>query len=607
MKKRTISQLFFVLILVQIVACNSCKKKAKNPTDLANFEPEKLASAIHHALDSLNRDTINTHYYDTLSKVYHDRQYGYFWLDKVKDSAFKVHLFNLWDSVPFEGLKVAHYDCDDLKKRIENINKIKDNWVYHELALLEIKLSNSMLLLWHDKVLGRTNPVEVLGAKYTLPYPAKSLDLFSVLDTLNGVSKISKYHPGHSDYWRLRALLALKYGETAGSETFIDTIGIRKVKPGDTTLIAPLLARRMVELGIAPDSLIALSDSSFVYLPITAKYVKEFQRLSNVTNDGIIGKATLKLLNASQNDKINEIRANLERVRWFSESPIKPYIMVNIPEFMLYMVYDDSLMEIYKDSLEPTRVCIGQGKEKYFEQRLVRYAKTDKYSDMPQNHETPQIYSTIDYVILNPTWTVPSSIVGREMFGKIVRDPGYLIRSGYQVFDKNVPVNPYDINWKKYSPGNIPYTIRQDAGDDNSLGKIKFTFRNAFSVYLHDTPLKSKFKLNNRAVSHGCVRVENPIDLAGFVLHQNKKVTYDDMLIKFGNSPKDTARARKWRNDTTSYKKIVKGTYPIKLENKMIVFFDYKTIVFDGINHQARFIFDVYDKNRLIIEAMDKP
>ena len=604
---RQLSKFFFVVILLQMVACDSCQKKVKNPTKFADFDPEKLVAAIHRISDSLSRDTTTTNYYDTLRTVYKNREYNYIWLDKIKDSAFKVRLFNLWDSIPFEGLKTAHYDCADLGQRIKNAGKITESRIYDELALLEVKLSNSLLLLWHDKVLGRTNPTEVLGAKYTLPYPDKQLHLFAALNPDSSVQKIAAYHPGHPDYWRLKALLALKFGETEGSETFIDTVGIRKLKPGDTTFIAPMLARRMVELGMAPDSLIALTDTTFIYLKIIAKYVKEFQRISNVTDDGIIGKSTLKLLNASKNDKINEIKANLERIRWFSEAPPKPYIMVNIPEFMLYMVYTDSLMEIYKDSLMPTKVCIGQGKEKYFEQRLLRYAKTKRYSDKPQNHETPQVYSNIDYVILNPTWTVPSSIVGREMYSKIVRDPGYLIRNGYQVFDKNVPVSPYDINWRSYSPGNIPFTIRQDAGDDNSLGKIKFTFKNPFSVYLHDTPLKSKFKLNNRAVSHGCVRVENPYNLAGFILQNNTKVTYDDMRIKVGLPPMDTARARKWREDTLSYKKIVKGTYPIKLENKMVVFFDYKTIVFDGPAGEPRFIFDVYDKNRLIIEAMDRP
>jgi L,D-transpeptidase YcbB len=271
---------------------------------------------------------------------------------------------------------------------------------------------------------------------------------------------------------------------------------------------------------------------------------------------------------------------------------------VNLPEFVLYMYYPDSVKTM--------SVCIGKGKERYYDQKTKRYLVSKSYLDKPLNHETPQVFSNIDHVILNPTWTVPSSIVGREMYNLIVKNPGYLAKNNFQVLKNGEVINPYSINWRKLSPGNIPYTIRQNSGDDNSLGKIKFTFKNPFDVYLHDTPLKSKFKLNNRAVSHGCVRVQDPVALTGFVLQANLKMTYDDVLIKMGLPPRDTARARQWQEDTTSYKLVVKKTYPVRLENKMTVFFDYRTIVFDEFD-KPRFIFDVYDKNTLITEAMDKP
>lgn len=265
------------------------------------------------------------------------------------------------------------------------------------------------------------------------------------------------------------------------------------------------------------------------------------------------------------------------------------------------MYYPDTLK---KDSVNTLLVCVGQGKERYYDEKQKKYVVSKHYLDKPMNHETPQIYSNIDWVILNPTWTVPSSIVGREMYNHIIRDPGYLIRNNYQVLKDGKVINPYSIRWRQYKPGNIPYTIRQNAGDDNSLGKVKFTFRNPFDVYMHDTPLKNKFKLSNRAVSHGCVRVQTPEALTAFVLQQNSKVVADDVFEMMGLEPRDTARARLWREDTTSYKKVVKITHPVRVEHKMTVFFDYRTIVFNP-DGSVRFIFDVYDKNRLIAEAME--
>jgi murein L,D-transpeptidase YcbB/YkuD len=586
------------LCTIAMLHFNACrnKTKVKIQGNEREIDEESLKSCVQNYLNTLAKDSSYKHYYDTLMSHYQNRGFAPIWLEIYKDENSLKPLYNLLDSALYEGLRPEHYHKSSIQSLIKKISSNNNDSIHQFLALFDVYVSDALLSLWHDKVLGRTNPKQVLGSKYTLPYPCHpDFNLMKVLDPEKGISTLLNYHSYHKDYWNLKKLLAIEYSKTKGSETIIDTIGIRKIKPGDTTNIAPLVVRRLVELGIAPDSL--LNETTTIYSKKIAKYIIKIQEQANLTNDGIIGKTTLKVLNTSSNDKINEIRANLERIRWFATEPTKPYVMVNLPEFMLYTVYNDSVKSMI--------VCIGKGKERYYDLKSKKYLETKKYLDKPQNNETPQVYSNIDYVVLNPTWTVPSSIVGREMFRRIVANPGYLSRNGYQVLLKGNVVDPYSIDWKKYSPGNIPYTIRQNAGDDNSLGKIKFTFKNPFDVYLHDTPLKSKFKLSNRAVSHGCVRVSSPIDLTGFVLQQNTKTTYDDVRIKMGIAPIDTAKARKWREDTTSYKKVVKGTYPIKLENKMTVFFDYKTIVFDEFGN-PRFVFDVYDKNRLIVEAMDK-
>lgn len=587
-----------MLVLTGMLAV-SCNEKLKIEEIVAHFDPSEMPEQIEQGLASLRSDTLHTHYFDTLTVYYSKNDFKPLWMNELQDSAFRDAIQKISDSCVYEGLKREHYQADKLIALLKQAQKQKLPEMYQTLALADLYLSNFMVAMWHDKVLGRTDPREVLGMKYTLPFPSHpEFRLLDVLHKDSGLFRLRHYRPAHPDFEKLRLLLKAAYGATEGRETMIDTAGIRKLKPGDSTLIAGQIANRLVELGLAPDSIIPMYALEKIYTRHLSEFVKAFQRSSNLSDDGIIGKSTLKILNASRNDKIDEIRANIERIRWFGTEPTKPYVMVNIPEFMLYMHWPDSVKSM--------PVCVGQGKERYYDQKLKKYVVSKSYIDKPMNHETPQIYSNIDYVILNPTWTVPSSIVGREMYAHIVRDPGYLHRNNFQVLKNGVVVNPYSINWRRLKPGNIPYTIRQNAGDDNSLGKIKFTFKNPFDVYLHDTPLKSKFKLNNRAVSHGCVRVENPVDLTGFVLQQNTRITYDDVLIMMGMSPVDTARARKWREDSTSYKKVVKKTHPVRVEQKMTVFFDYKTIVFDA-SGIPRFIFDVYDKNRQIVDAMNRP
>lgn len=590
-----------LLILIFVISFVACKDKVKVPVLGENFDPEMVPAAIESELKVLSKDTNFLNYFDTLSVYYQQREYLPKWLDRIKDKAFISEIHLLADSIVYEGLHPSHYMVDSIKKyadliiKSDSLHLSKD--IYKQCARVELYLSNCLLGLWHDRVMGRSNPKTVLGMKYTLPYPNHpGFELMSVLNSDSGLYKLSHYYPHHQDYWKLKGLLYEAYSVTEGSETFIDTVGIRKIKPGDTTAIVPLLAKRLVELGYMTDTLLWEYEYDSVYTRVLAGKVMAFQKTSNLTDDGIIGKSTLKILNASRNDKIDEIRANIERCRWMGIEPGKPYVRVNIPEFVLYMYYPDSVKTLL--------VCVGKGKERYYDEKSRKYVVSKNYLDKPMNHETPQVYSNIDYVILNPTWTVPSSIVGREMYNLIVKNPSYLTKNNYQVLKNGEVINPNSINWRKYSPGNIPFTIRQNAGDDNSLGRIKFTFKNPFDVYLHDTPLKNKFKLNNRAVSHGCVRVQSPVDLTGFVLQQNQKNTYDDVLIMMGMAPTDSARAIKWREDTSSYRKVVKKTYPIRVENKMPVFFDYRTIIFDETG-KARFLFDVYDKNRLIIEALN--
>jgi murein L,D-transpeptidase YcbB/YkuD len=324
--------------------------------------------------------------------------------------------------------------------------------------------------LWHDKVIGRINPVRLFGNKYTIPYTNHSgFELLKVLDTNIGIKKLMDYQPYHPYYKKLKQELRLRFGISVGSETIIDTTGIRKISPDNEHISIPNISRRLLELGLISDSVYLKIKDTMYYIPEMVKAITQFQKMFNLTDDGIIGVTTLKALNFTRNNQMDAIRANLERLRWLGNEPLKPYIEVNLPEFMLFMHYPDSTSSM--------RVCIGKGKERLYDKKTVLFQKTGRYFDKPLNHETPQIYSYVDYVILNPTWTVPSSIVGRELFSKIVNDPGYLIRNNYQVLKGNQVIDPYTIKWKNYKANNIPYKFRQSAGDDNALGKIKFTFK----------------------------------------------------------------------------------------------------------------------------------
>lgn len=258
------------LITVVVLSFEACKDKAKVPVLGDNFDPEQVPLAIDKHLKTLAKDTNYLHYFDTLQEHYANRDYNPVWLEKIKDKKFLQQIDLLTDSIVYEGLNPEHYMVDSIRKYIQLVvgsdSLQLSKSIYDDCAKAELFISNCLIGLWHDRVLGRTNPKEVLGMKYTLPFPNHpGFELLSVLNLDSGIYKLGQYYPKHQDYWSLKSLLYEAYSVTEGSETMIDTIGIRKIKPGDTTFIVPLLAKRMVELGMAPDSLMQIYFEDSVY------------------------------------------------------------------------------------------------------------------------------------------------------------------------------------------------------------------------------------------------------------------------------------------------------------------------------------------------------
>lgn len=218
------------------------------------------------------------------------------------------------------------------------------------------------------------------------------------------------------------------------------------------------------------------------------KALKRFQADHGLEEDGRIGKNTSTMLSKSVLDYLKILAANMEKSKWESFSDSE-YVFLNIPAYRLEIIRNDSLIKEHK-------VIVGS-------------------TVTP----TPEFSSNIQYFVTFPYWFVPHSISTKEIAPSVRRDPEYLSKKNYQVFDwSRKPVDPSEIAWTKVGPGNFPYYIRQDGGEGNSLGLIKFIFPNKYSVYLHDTPTKSLFGKDIRAFSHGCMRLHKPMDFAAYLV-----------------------------------------------------------------------------------------
>lgn len=198
---------------------------------------------------------------------------------------------------------------------------------------------------------------------------------------------------------------------------------------------------------------------------------------------------------------------NLERLRWKNKPTEKRYVMVNIPAFELDVMDNGR-------SILNMEVCVGQGRNQDHANTLVEYDEDDKV-DRPFTRETPQLNSLIYVAEVNPVWNIPQSIASKEIMAEAAKDPYYLSNSNIDVYKNGQKVEDTEtIDWGQVKQDDSPYDFKQQPGAQNALGKIKFLFNNKTNVYLHDTPTQAPFKHPMRAVSHGCIRLEKPLEFA---------------------------------------------------------------------------------------------
>jgi murein L,D-transpeptidase YcbB/YkuD len=231
--------------------------------------------------------------------------------------------------------------------------------------------------------------------------------------------------------------------------------------------------------------------------------VKKTQSLLGVLDDGVLRSTTLEVLNIPLWRRELELECCINYIRWLTPLQNQASLaLVNLPSATLMII------EKEKTILE-SRLIVGK-----------------------RSTPTPTLSSTITELVIYPYWMVPHKIATRELLPSIKKNIGFLDMGGFQVVSKSGKVlDPYSINWHALSASFFPYILRQSTGCDNSLGIVKFNFASPFAVYLHDTPSKSLFSLNRRYFSHGCVRVEKPIELARYLLGKNR-VAIDTLTAK---------------------------------------------------------------------------
>jgi len=302
---------------------------------------------------------------------------------------------------------------------------------------------------------------------------------------------LDELKPRLAEYDRLRSLLA-KYRDqkAAGGWPRVPNI---KLKPGQKSTQVATLAKRLAASGDysgpAPDD-----PAAAVYTPQLQEAVRVFQRRHGLADNGAVGPEVISELNVPIDRRVEQIAMNMERWRWLPRDLGERYIVVNIPEMRL---------DVFEGDGVPISMRVVVGK-----------------SDTP----TPIFNDEMTYLVFSPYWNVPPSIAEGETLPSVLMDPDFLARNNMEVVDASgAVVDPSSVDLNDPEA----YRFRQRPGASNSLGLIKFMFPNQFNVYLHDTPAGSLFERATRSFSHGCVRVEDPVKLAEYVLRDQPEWNRD--------------------------------------------------------------------------------
>ena len=489
-------------------------------------------------------------------QVYADREYQPLWFDGDRLRGETRDLIEALCHVEREGLRAADYDLAGLRTELGAFRGTK-NPDPTAIATLDLRLTRRFLDYGADLLAGRLDPQAVDDGWYIKARRA-GIDsiLRSSLRSKNFDDMIAPLRPGQREYTEMVEALE-SYRELQAKGGWPRVPAARKLALGMEGPSVEALRRRLEATGELRDG-----GGKPLYDDDVALAVAKFQERHGLPPNGTAGPATLAALNVPVETRIRQIELNLERFRWLPSDFGPRYILVNIPDYRLY-AYDDR-----KEALT-MRVIVG-----------------DEYGSA-----TPVFADSMTYLVFRPRWDMPRQILVDEVIPKVRENIYYLAQHGYEVIDtarNEVVADPSAIDWSGLDSTNITFRVRQKGGAGNALGNVKFMFPNRFSIYLHDTPTRHLFQERERTMSHGCVRVEDPVKLAGYVLRGHGD--WSEKKIRDAMQPADSGDVE---------------PLPVDLEQPVPVYLVYLTAFMrDGELH---FRDDPYGKDARVMSRMGKP
>ncbi|MEN8806114.1 MAG: L,D-transpeptidase family protein [Desulfobacterales bacterium] len=488
-----------------------------------------------------------------LTEIYYGNELQPFWIEDGKPGPRAADILAVLEDAESQGLEPASYFVD----------KIHQYWGSQDtagLVRLDILLTLGMMRYVADQHEGRIEPREVDPELF-----ATARDVEVDWDALRKMAFeapdmkafLDQQAPPFLQYRELQKKLA-EYRALAAKGGWTSISAGETLKPGMENPRVNMVRKRLAVTGdLAPENM-----DSAVFDTALEEAVKRFQKRHNLTPDGAVGKQTLAAMNVPVETRIDQIVLNMERYRWLKRT-----------------IMGDRLVAVNIAGFEAVA-----GKAGKFDVTMpVIVGKT--------YHETPVFSDTIKYVVFNPYWNLTPSIARNETLPKLKKDSHYLKKHNMRIFKGWGPDAPEldatKIDWSKVSKKDMNrYRVRQDPGPDNALGTLKLVFPNKYNVYLHDTPAHGLFKKEQRAFSHGCIRMDRPAEMAAWVL---------------GGEEKGWSLARV--NEIIASRKRQVAV----LDQPVPVYILYRTAFVNPEAHTLYFYEDIYGRDKLLAKALFGP
>ena len=549
MNNKFLSKIFIVSLLISsIISCKSNNKSETTSTKLVATEIKTLFDNQKEPKTSIEDSSLLTTPNETIA-AYKDANYEPLW---IKDEGLTNNgqtLINFIRNVRSYGLIPEAYNLQKITSQYnklqldslwENERKNPKNW-----ARIDILLTDAFLSITRNLDRGYI-PLDSLSKDATYSAAKYKEALINTGKTDNLLQILESFEPKSKSYQDLKKLLPnfLSAADFSKKYTFIDYPITNKNK-----FVAQII-KRSKEENLLPNDVTNLDSIELSNL------VKKIQEKKNLEIDGKYGRQLILALNNTDSEKFLKIVINMDRLRRNREEYPNRYLWVNLPSFYL-QVFENGETKI------ESKVIIGK-----------------------PNTRTPLITSKINQITTYPTWTIPTSIISKEILPNIKKNNNYLNRKGYSIFDASgQKVNPDSVNWSSYEKG-IPFKVVQPGGDANSLGIMKFNFPNKYSVYLHDTNQRSLFNNSFRSLSHGCVRVQNWDSLYQYIILSDKRANDDDIASNrvLVDSVKTWLNAKKRRT--------------VSIVNELPIYIRYYTAA--SKNGKIEFYEDVYGEDNKI-------